>query len=86
MDDRKIFFTDDEGNQVECEILFTYHSDDLDKDYIVFKDNSTGEISAYIYVENADGEGDTIQIESDAEWEMLEELLEEYAEEHPEIQ
>ncbi len=85
MDDRKITLVDGDGNSVECEIIFTYHSDELNKDYIVFVDKSTDEIAAAIYVENAEGEGDVFPIESDAEWEMLEELLEEYAEEHPEI-
>lgn len=85
MDDRKITLVDEEGRKIECEIIFTYHSDDLNKDYIVFMDKSTEEVTAAVYVENADGEGDIFPIESDAEWEMLEELLEEYAEEHPEI-
>jgi len=84
MEDRKIVFVDDEGKETVCEIIFTYHSDDLNKDYIVFRDTVTGEVSAGAYIENAEGEGDIFPIESDAEWEMLEELLEEYAEEYPE--
>ncbi len=86
MDDRNIYFTDDDGNVVECEIIFTYHSDDLDKDYVIFRDKSTNEIAAGVYVEYENGEGDILPVESDAEWEMLEELLDEYAEEHPELQ
>ena len=85
MEDRNIYFTDDDGNRVECEILFTHHSDDLDRDYIVFVDKSTDEIVAGVYVEDEYGDGDIIPVESDAEWEMLEELLQEYAEEHPEL-
>ena len=41
MDDRKITLVDEEGRKIECEIIFTYHSDDLNKDYIVFMDKST---------------------------------------------
>lgn len=85
MDDRKITMVDKDGNKVECEILFTYHSDDLDRDYIVFVDKSTNEIAAGVCVEDEYGDGDILPVESDAEWEMLEELLQEYAEEHPEL-
>lgn len=40
MDNEKMTFmvTDDEGKEIECEILFTFKSDETGKDYIVYTD------------------------------------------------
>ncbi|MBQ9744062.1 MAG: DUF1292 domain-containing protein [Clostridia bacterium] len=80
MDDRKMSFIDDEGKETICEILFTYHSDEFNKNYVVFMDTETEEVSAGIYNSDDEGEGDLFPVETEEEWAMLEELLEEYAE------
>ena len=54
MDDRKMSFIDDEGKETICEILFTYHSDEFNKNYVVFMDTETEEVGAGIY--NSDDE------------------------------
>ena len=33
----------DEGKEVECEVLFTFESDETKKNYIVYTDNTTDE-------------------------------------------
>ncbi|MBQ8392740.1 MAG: DUF1292 domain-containing protein [Clostridia bacterium] len=76
MEDRKISFIDDEGKETVCEILFTYHSDEFNKNYVVFMDTGTEEVSAGIY----NSKGDLFPVETEEEWDMLEEVLDEYAE------
>ena len=85
--DNLLTMIDADGKEVLCEILFTYHSDEFNKDYVVFfvkgSDNSDDEqieVNAAIYnPENKDG-GSLLPVETDEEWEMLENLLEEFEE------
>ena len=41
-DEKKGIFTivNDEGKEIECEILFTFDSDETKKSYIVYTDNT----------------------------------------------
>ncbi len=34
---------DDQGKEIECEVLFTFESDETGKNYIVYTDNTTDE-------------------------------------------
>ena len=34
--DNKLTYIDDNGNEVLCEILFTFHADEFNKDYVLF--------------------------------------------------
>ena len=71
----------DEGKEVECEVLFTFESDDFGKSYVLVypagvPEGDEIELQAYSYVENADGtEGDLEPIETEEEWDMIEEVL-----------
>ena len=74
----------DEGKEVECEVLFTFESDETKKNYIVYTDNTIDEdgntkVYASIYnPEEADaGATKLIPIESDKEWKIIETILEE---------
>lgn len=77
-DDQIVLITED-GKEELATILFTHH--DEDNNYVVFEFVETGEISAAKYIEGADGEGEIIDIETDEEWEMLDDLLQEYFDE-----
>lgn len=72
---------DEEGNESLYEILFTFHSDDYEKDYVFFYPAGTledddVELMAYSYEENESGEQGELQpIETDEEWDMIEEVL-----------
>ena len=75
------FFTivNDEGNEVQCEILFSFTSDKTGKDYIIYTDYSTDEngnykVLASVYKPNSP---DTrlYPIETDEEWELIETIL-----------
>ncbi len=78
MEDRKITFTQDNGKEVEAEILFTHFSEETKKNYVVFKVIETGELSAAIFVEKDGYTGEIAQIKTEEEWEMLEDLLNDY--------
>ena len=39
----KFTVLDENGNEVECEVLFTFDSEETNKSYIVYTDNTTDE-------------------------------------------
>jgi len=85
--DNLLTMIDENGNEVICEILFTYHSDEFNKDYVVFfakgaedSADETVEVSAACYNPTDENGGNLLPIETDEEWDMIEELLTEYEE------
>lgn len=76
--DRSITITDDNGKSYEGIILFTHHSDEFNNDYVVFQIKGSDTASAAIYHPENEGNGSLEKIESDEEWAMLEELLDDY--------
>lgn len=79
MQDRTLTLIQDDGKEILCDILFTYHSEEFNKDYVVFQVRGEASASAAIYHPEDNGKGSLERIESDEEWEMLEELLNDYA-------
>lgn len=70
---------DEEGHEMECEVLFTYEDPDTGKNYIVYTpgdldQDGDNDIFASIYDPDNE-ESDLSPIETDAEWEMIEKLL-----------
>lgn len=82
-DHQHITVVDEDGNEQLYEVLFTFESEDFGKSYVLYYPIGAGEdedesieIYASAYVENEDGtEGDLQPIETDEEWEMIEEML-----------
>lgn len=71
LDERKMVITDDDGNEHLVEILFTYHSDERNKDYVVFyEDDDSDDVIAMAYNE----EGELLEI-NDEEFAEIEEIL-----------
>ena len=73
LESNSLFITDENGKEVEMEILFTFDDEGRGKKYVVFcnlKDDS-GEVFASCY----DDEGNLLPIETDEEWAMVEEVL-----------
>ena len=71
----------DEGKEGECEVLFTFESDETNKNYIVYTDNTIDEegntkVYASIYNPEQD-ETKLLPIETDKEWKIIETILEE---------
>lgn len=82
-EDRQITLIDDQGNEELYEILFTFHSDDYDKSYILLYPAATNEdeeIEVLAFSYDADSEGDVTssdlhEIEEDEEWNMVQGVL-----------
>ena len=71
----------DEGKEIECEVLFTFESDETKKNYIVYTDNTVdeeGNTKVYASIYNPDqDETKLLPIETDREWKIIETILEE---------
>lgn len=85
----QLVLVDDDGNEVLCNILFTFDSDEFGKSYVLFspvssEENEDGEVevAAAAYVPQEDGTvGELIPIETDEEWELVESVLAQFDEE-----
>lgn len=76
---------DENGKEIECEVLFTFESDETNKNYIVYTDNTTdesGNTKVYASIYTPDSEDLNLQpIETDKEWKIIETILNELQEE-----
>lgn len=87
MDKENIFtIIGKDGKEIECEVLFTFESDETKKNYIVYTDNSKdeeGNIKVFASVYNPDKENtELMPIETDREWKVVETILETIQEEN----
>lgn len=73
LDSNAIYVPDENGEEKRMIILFTFDSPDYGKQYVVFQDpeNNEGEIYASAFTD----EGELLPIESDEEWDMVEEVI-----------
>lgn len=71
----------DDGKEIECEVLFTFESDETKKNYIVYTDNTIdeeGNTKVYASIYNPDqDETKLLPIETDKEWKIIETILDE---------
>ena len=80
-EEKKGIFTivNDEGKEVECEVLFTFDSDETKKSYIVYTDNTedeSGSTKVYASIYDPTGQDKSlIPIETDKEWKIIETIL-----------
>lgn len=88
MKEQKITFkiTEDDGKEVEYEVLLTFESNETHKNYMLFTDNTLDEegnikVYASIYQAKEDGtidESVPLQpIETDSEWKVIETIMDE---------
>ena len=68
-----MFVTDESGNEKEMEILFTFEDEEKGRKYVVFADpeDEGEEVFASAY----DDEGNLMPVETDEEWQMIEEVI-----------
>ena len=69
----------DDGVETECEVLFTFDSEETGKSYIAYTDNTVDEsgntkVYASIYTPNEEPMN-LIPIETDKEWKIIETIL-----------
>ena len=68
-----------DGKEVECQILFTCNLEGYgDNNYVVFQIGDTEDISAARYTEEGDGIGQLLDIETDEEWDLLDDAIESF--------
>lgn len=70
---------DDQGKEVQCEVLFTFDSDETGKHYIIYTDNTVDEEgNTKVYASTFDPQDDKTMlgaIESEKEWKIIETIL-----------
>ena len=80
-EEKKGVFTivNDKGEEIECEILFTFDSDETKKSYIVYTDNTLdeeGSTKVYASVYDPTGQNPALMpIETEKEWLVIENIL-----------
>ncbi len=87
MSDKNVFqVLDENGKEVTCEVLFTFDSEETNKSYIVYTDNTTDEAgNVRVYASIFDPSAQNMElkpIESDREWKIVETILESIQEEN----
>ena len=75
-----ITLVDEDGNETLFEILFTFESEEYNKNYVLLYPAGTleedVELQAYSFEEEQEGvSGNLFPIETDEEWDMIEEVL-----------
>ncbi|SEM31301.1 Uncharacterized protein YrzB, UPF0473 family [Mesobacillus persicus] len=90
--ENNITVVDENGNEQLCEVLFTFDSDEFNKSYVLYypigaeeDEEEEIEIHASSFTPTEDGQdGELMPIESDEEWDMIEEMLETFLAEQDE--
>jgi len=87
-ENERIIIPDENGEENLFEVLFTFDVDDTKKSYLAVvpieqKDDDEVEVYAFRYEENGDNDNDLalFPIETDEEWEIVEEMLHTLADE-----
>lgn len=92
--ENNITVVDENGNEQLCEVLFTFDSEEFGKSYVLYypigtdeDDEEEIEIHASSFTPTEDGQdGELMPIETDEEWDMIEEMLETFLAEQDEEQ
>lgn len=76
---------DDAGNEIVYDVLFTFESEETNKNYIVYTDNTkdeAGNIQVYASIYNPKEENSKLEaIETEKEWKVIETILDTLQEE-----
>jgi len=71
--------TNDNGEQVVCDILFTFDSEETNKSYIVYTDNTKdeeGKVRVYASIYNPNDPKTKLEdIKTDKEWKIIDTIL-----------
>ena len=73
-----LYVYDEDGNEKKMTILFTFDSDETGCQYVVFQDPENDE--SEVFASRYDDKGQLIPIETEAEWEMVEEVINTFVE------
>ena len=68
-----------DGKEIECQILFTCNLEGYEgNNYVVFQIGDSEDISAARYTEQGDGIGELLDVETDNEWDLLDDAIESF--------
>ena len=87
MEEEKISFTvtDENGQEVECDVLFVFQAEENKKHYMVYTDNTVDEEgNLKIYASTFDPTAEEIilgEIEDDSEWDLVDKNIQQKMEE-----
>ena len=77
--DGKLVIKNDKGEVLECDVLFTFDSDETGKSYIAYTDNTKdeqGNIKVYANIYDPNGESLKLEpITTDKEWKAINNIL-----------
>ncbi|UII54975.1 DUF1292 domain-containing protein [Cytobacillus spongiae] len=81
--ENNITVVDEQGNEQLCEVLFTFDSEEFGKSYVLYypvganeEDEEDIEIHASAFIPSEDNnDGELMPIETDEEWDLIEEML-----------
>lgn len=78
-DETKFEVINENGEEIECEVVFTFEDEKTGKHYIAYTDDSIDEdgntaLFASIFDPDSDS-NQLLPIETDEEWEMIEDIL-----------
>lgn len=77
MESKSMFVKDEFGNEQEMEILFTFDYESTK--YVVFR--SVSDVDGEVFASAYNDEGELLPIETEEEWQMVEEVLLAFTEE-----
>ncbi len=81
MEDKRDTFkvVNDKGEEVECQVLFTFDSKETNKSYIAYTDNSkdeNGNVQVFASTYDPTGEDSKLEpIQTEKEWKIVETIL-----------
>lgn len=85
MDKNSFTLIDEEGKETVYDVLFTFESEETNKNYIVYTDNSkdeAGNIQVYASIYDPNDPNSKLEaIETEKEWKVIETILETLQEE-----
>lgn len=73
MEANKIQVTDDQGREIEFEVLFTFKNEENGQNYVLYYDPTLDEPNVYASVYDEDGK--LFEVETAQEWDMIEEVF-----------
>ncbi len=73
MDNDKIIVVDEQGQEIEMEILFNFESDETKKNYVLYFNPKDEQSPVYVAIYHEDGTLE--QVTDPNEWEMIEEVF-----------
>ena len=77
MEDKKFTVVDEEGKELEYEVVLTFKNPETEKSYVIYKlpGEENEEVFAATYDENDKTGGNLQPVETDKEWDMLDDVL-----------